>query len=275
VVQKGDDEVPRTVTPLAISDADRRRLEEIARLRTVPLHEVRRARALLLAASGATNVEIARRCGVTPRTVAAWRRQFLEGGLDAVRWTRRGRVPPQELPAELVRLLVSGGPAPVRAHALPPAAIAGAERFPWLVRLVPHDGGLLVEWRPLVLAGLHTGAPGPAVAAAAPGALRRAPEPMTEPSHRSFLAYLKALDLRRPATSDIHVVLNRQPGHLGAYDVDRWLSHPDRGGIHVHLLPCPALWAALAERWVAAGCAALAPGPVQRARPMARTQETQ
>jgi hypothetical protein len=253
------------VTPLAISEADRRRLEETARLGTVPLHEVRRARALLLAASGVTNVEIARRSGVTPRTVATWRRQFADGGLDAVRWTRRGRVPPQELPAELVRLLV-GAAGPVRAHTLAPAVIEGAARFGWLARIVPGDGGPVVEARALVAAGVHTGPPGPAVAAAAPGALRPAPT-AARPAHRSFLAFLKALDLRRPASSEAHVVLNHPPSHLGTYDVDRWLSHPDRDGIHVHLLPCPALWAALAERWVAAGCAALAPGSVQRARP--------
>ena len=45
------------------------------------LRVVRQARALLSAADGVANEETARRVGVAPNTVRAWRRGFAAGGL--------------------------------------------------------------------------------------------------------------------------------------------------------------------------------------------------
>ena len=69
--------------PLAVSDEDRRELERLSRSVSEPVRVVRQARALLLAAAGTANEETARRVGVAPNTVRAWRRGFAAGAAVA------------------------------------------------------------------------------------------------------------------------------------------------------------------------------------------------
>ena len=64
-------------------------LEEIARSTAREHREVRNARALLLAAEGVANHEIARRVGVSVVTVRSWRERFATEGVACV-----GRVAP-------------------------------------------------------------------------------------------------------------------------------------------------------------------------------------
>ena len=73
-------------------DADtRRELERISRSRSrsLPRRAIVQARALLLAADGVPNAEIARRCHITDDTVRAWRRRFAAYGVAGV-----GRIAP-------------------------------------------------------------------------------------------------------------------------------------------------------------------------------------
>lgn len=166
--------------PLKVPSIHRRSLEEIARSQAAPTQEVRRARALLLAADGASNVEIAHRCGVTPRTIAQWRGRFQDNGLDAVRWSRRGRLQPDEIPSDLVNYLLDGSTEPASRTSgcagplAPPCVSQMQRRFPWLLRkVVSDDGGVAVERCPVRVAGLYVSSAQRAVAVSAPrGTLR-------------------------------------------------------------------------------------------------------
>jgi transposase len=100
---------------IELSDEEREELEAIANGLTAPFRTVQRARIVLYAALGLTNVEIARRLDTAPEVVAKWRRRFrhgrLEGLADKPRAGRPRRFPPEqvtqvkavacELPSEL------------------------------------------------------------------------------------------------------------------------------------------------------------------------------
>ena len=68
---------------------------------------VRQARVLLSAAEGVANDETARRVGVAPNTVRAWRRGFAAGGLGWLGTVAPGRGPARLLSAEQEAAIVS------------------------------------------------------------------------------------------------------------------------------------------------------------------------
>jgi transposase len=70
---------------------ERRALEQIATSPSLPHRAVREAKALLLAADGVANTEIAGRLEVSRSTVLSWRRDFAEHGLEWVGRVRPGR----------------------------------------------------------------------------------------------------------------------------------------------------------------------------------------
>src|SRR5512144_865591 len=76
---------------LCRSPGQREALEVLARSGTTPFREVRRAQALLMAADGLPNVQIAAAVGVTPVTVRAWRTRFAEEGPVRFAQVREGR----------------------------------------------------------------------------------------------------------------------------------------------------------------------------------------
>jgi transposase len=63
---------------------ERSTLEDRARQRVAPYCEVVRAKALLMAADGMRNVEIAAKVDSDPRTVSIWRREFRLRGIDSL-----------------------------------------------------------------------------------------------------------------------------------------------------------------------------------------------
>ena len=65
--------VGRPRLELTVSAEDRAHLSSVARSNSLPAGLVRRARIILLSASGVANTEIARRFGVTNATVSFWR----------------------------------------------------------------------------------------------------------------------------------------------------------------------------------------------------------
>jgi transposase len=75
--------------PLPLADEQRIELERIARASSMPHRTVMQAKALLLAADGVANYEIARRLDVNANSVRTWRRRFTEQGVDGV-----GRIAP-------------------------------------------------------------------------------------------------------------------------------------------------------------------------------------
>lgn len=92
---------------LGVSDADREVLERWARSGCVSHRVARQARVLLAACDGLANEEIARRCGVAPNTVRAWRRGFEAGGLGWLGTVAGGRGPARSLGAARESAIVS------------------------------------------------------------------------------------------------------------------------------------------------------------------------
>lgn len=74
----------RPAPPLELDDEAREVLERWVRRSTISAGLARRARLVLEAATGASNVEVAERVGCNPNTVGKWRRRFGEGGLMAL-----------------------------------------------------------------------------------------------------------------------------------------------------------------------------------------------
>lgn len=106
--------------PLTLSDADRVRLQRMARSTSLPHRTVRQAKALLWAADGVANEEIARRSGVDADTVRRWRQRFESDGLDGVGVIAKGRGRKSWLPegtvAEVVRVTQHELPADGSTH---------------------------------------------------------------------------------------------------------------------------------------------------------------
>lgn len=69
---------------VVLTPEERASLEEVARQWKAPHLEVLRAKALLMAADGARNVDIAEAVGIGARTITIWRREFLERRLDSI-----------------------------------------------------------------------------------------------------------------------------------------------------------------------------------------------
>ena len=92
--------------PLPLSDEQRGELEVMARSSSLPHRKVVQARALLLAADGVANAEIARRCETTSDTVRRWRGRFAEAGVAGVGAIAPGRGRKPQVPAEVVEAIV-------------------------------------------------------------------------------------------------------------------------------------------------------------------------
>jgi transposase len=100
--------------PLTVTDAERAQLARMAKARSLPHRTVVAARALLLAADGVANNEIALCVGANPNSVRAWRQRFEEqrtAGIGKVA-PGRGRKPslPEGTVAEVVRITMNERP---------------------------------------------------------------------------------------------------------------------------------------------------------------------
>src|SRR3974377_457389 len=103
-----------TAEPLTVSRGERAELERTARSPSLPHRTVRQGKALLWAAEGGANEEIARRSEVDADAVRRWRRRFEERGVDGVGVIAKGRGRKSWLPegtvAEVVRLTMTTVP---------------------------------------------------------------------------------------------------------------------------------------------------------------------
>src|SRR3954469_11638468 len=99
---------------LSVTDDQRRELGRMAVSSGLPHRRVVQAKALLWAADGIANEEIARRCGVDSDTVRRWRARFLQTGPQGVGVIAKGRGRKPSLPvgtvAEVVRLTLHEAP---------------------------------------------------------------------------------------------------------------------------------------------------------------------
>ena len=94
------------VEPLPMSDEQCAALESMARSSSLPHRQVVQAKALLLAGDGVATNEVARRCGTTDTSVRAWRRRFVEQGVEGVGRIAPGRGRKSWLPEGTVAAVV-------------------------------------------------------------------------------------------------------------------------------------------------------------------------
>src|SRR5215210_8350066 len=106
--------------PLPMSDEQRSALERMARSSALAHRQVMQAQALLWAADGMANEEIARRSGVDPDAVRRWRKRFAEHGVAGVGVIAKGRGRKAWLPegtvAEVVRVTLEETPDDTSTH---------------------------------------------------------------------------------------------------------------------------------------------------------------
>ena len=109
-----------TAPALPVSAEQRAELTRMARSTTLPHRKVIHAKALLCAADGVANEQIARRFGVDSDTVRRWRRRFAETGAEGVGVIAKGRGRKPSLPpgtvAEVLRLTQHETPADGSTH---------------------------------------------------------------------------------------------------------------------------------------------------------------
>jgi transposase len=109
-----------TAPALPATGAQRVELQRMATSTRLPHRQVVQAKALLWAADGVANQEIARRCGVDSDAVRRWRARFAEKGVAGVGVIAKGRGRKSSLPAgtveEVVRLTQQELPADGSTH---------------------------------------------------------------------------------------------------------------------------------------------------------------
>jgi len=105
---------------LPVTPSERQKLERMAVSTSLPHRKVVQAQALLLAADGVANEEIARRCRVAPDSVRSWRRRFAQSGVEGVGVIAKGRGRRAWLPegtvAGVVRVTLEETPADTSTH---------------------------------------------------------------------------------------------------------------------------------------------------------------
>ena len=125
--------MPNRVRILALTDADRAKLERRARDRGAQARVAERARIVLLAAEGLTGPQIAERVGCTEPTVIKWRRQYAEAGLAGLEDAPRPGGPRRVLTGKAISEILSATVTP------PPDALQAAGVTHWSSRR-------LAEW---------------------------------------------------------------------------------------------------------------------------------
>jgi transposase len=117
--------------PLTLLLEERLALEEVAASAMLPHRAVREARGLLMAADGVANTIIGERLGVSRSTVLAWRRQFVDDGVEGVGKVRPGRGRKPSIPKDKIDQVVHD-----TQHTTPPDATH------WSVRSMAKHSGL-------------------------------------------------------------------------------------------------------------------------------------
>src|SRR5260221_14501835 len=116
-----------------VTDADRVKLERMARARGAEARVAERARIVLLSADGLTGPQIAARVGCSEPTVVKWRRQYAEAGLAGLEDAPRPGGPRRVLTDEAISEILSATVTP------PPEALREAGVTHWSSRR-------LAEW---------------------------------------------------------------------------------------------------------------------------------
>ena len=95
----------RPLKPIVLSSETHEEVESLARSRTLPHGQVRRAKIVLMAADGMSNAAVAEKVGLSTQSVGKWRHRFLDQGLMGLYDERRpGR--PRTLTDEKITALI-------------------------------------------------------------------------------------------------------------------------------------------------------------------------
>jgi len=79
---------------IALTSSEKAALEDIARKYTSPYYQVARAKAILMAARGLRNDEIAARVSLPRQIISKWRKRFFEERLEGLENLPRSGRPP-------------------------------------------------------------------------------------------------------------------------------------------------------------------------------------
>jgi transposase len=105
----------RPPTLITVDPSDRRVLERQAAAATTTQRDALRARIVIGAAEGHSNVLIAERLGISTDTVSCWRRRFARSGLDGLHDQPRSGRPPTFTPVQRCEMIAAAcEPAPLR-----------------------------------------------------------------------------------------------------------------------------------------------------------------
>jgi transposase len=104
----------RVAPPVVIDPSQREILQQWARSRSLPARQVERAKVVLLAADGETDLEIAASLGISNQKAARWRKRFLRLDLAGLEKDapRPGRKPaiPAKVKEEMIRRTTQSKP---------------------------------------------------------------------------------------------------------------------------------------------------------------------
>ena len=99
--------VLRVAAPLEVSVEERSALRAMAAATSLPVRQVRQAKALLLAADGVANAEIARQVDAKADTVRRWRKRFETERVAGVGRVAAGRGRKPSIPTETISAIVT------------------------------------------------------------------------------------------------------------------------------------------------------------------------
>jgi transposase len=120
--------MPNRVRVVTVPDADRVKLERMARDRGAPARVAERARIVLLSADGLSGPQIAGRVGCSEPTVVKWRGQYARSGLAGLEDAPRPGGPKTVLTGDVIAEILSATVTP------PPEALAGQGITHWSAR---------------------------------------------------------------------------------------------------------------------------------------------
>jgi transposase len=99
--------VPRTASKPNLSEKEETVLKAFANSRTHEARMVQRARKVLMAAGGESDVAIACKLGITVDTAGKWRGRFIVERLDGLKDRPRSGMPPKYDPEKTVKAILS------------------------------------------------------------------------------------------------------------------------------------------------------------------------
>ena len=96
----------KPAAPLVLSEAEKKRLMKVTRLRSTSPENLLRTRIVLAASKGVGNCTIARELGTTVPTVLLWRRRYESEGLAGILQDRQRSGRPKYLTRDLEEMIV-------------------------------------------------------------------------------------------------------------------------------------------------------------------------